>query len=135
MSYLLEILGRGLIAQLAGAFEAFLGTNSDETTEELLEAAEAEPENLGAQVRLAGRYLRSEDAGTARRILVDVLKRDGKHLPARLGLACALDELGRVEAAVEQLGIAQKADPINPAVLFCQIDQKIHFPRAQKFLS
>ena len=119
MSYLLEILGRGLIAHLAGAFEALLGTNTDQTTEELERAADARPDDLAPRVRLAARCLRSDDPALARRIFLDVLARDDAHLPARLGLICALDELGQIEPALEQLRIAQKADPINPAILFC----------------
>ena len=119
MSYLLEILGRGLIAKLSGAFESFLGTSTEETTEQLRQAAESQPDNLEAWVRLAGRYLRNDDPVTAQNILLDVLNRDGSMFSARIGLACALDELGQIEAALEQLRIVQKTDPVNPAVLFC----------------
>ncbi|MBN2561817.1 MAG: tetratricopeptide repeat protein [Phycisphaerae bacterium] len=119
MSYLLEILGRGLIAHLAGAFQAVLDTDNDETTEELIQAAEVQPDNAGAQIRLAARFLHCDDPISARRIFLNLLSRNESHLVARLGLACAYDELGQIESALQQLRIAQKQDAISPAILFC----------------
>jgi tetratricopeptide (TPR) repeat protein len=119
MSYLLEILGRGLIAHLAGAFQAILGCDGDEPTEVLLRAAKAQPTNIDAQLRLAARFLKNDDPISARQIFTELLEHDDTNFAARLGLVCALDELGQVEAALEELRITQKADPLNPAILFC----------------
>jgi len=119
MSYLLEIFGRGLIARMVGAFASVLGTDTEQTPEDVQAAAELHPEDDEAQVRLAGVLLRDSDAVAAREILLDVLSRDRNHRGARLALACAFDELNQVDVALEQMRIAQKADPANPAILFC----------------
>lgn len=118
MSQLLEILGRGLIAHLVGAFDSALGTNTEESIEELERLAECQPDNLSAQTRLGGKLLRVEDPTRARVIFEAILAKDARHLPARLGLACAFDALGQIREALEALRIAQKADPLNPAILF-----------------
>ncbi len=119
MSYLLEIFGRGLIARMVGAFATMLGADGDETLAEAKAAAASQPDDTEAQVRLAGLLLHENEAIAAREILLDVLSRDRNHLGARLALACAFDELNQVDVALEQMRIAQKADPANPAILFC----------------
>lgn len=119
MSYLLEILGRGLIVQLAGAFEDALGAETDETTEDLRKAVDARNNDLDARVRLARRMLSSGEAVTARRLYAEVLEQDEGNFAAHLGLACALDEVGQIEAALDQLRITQKSNPLDPAVLYC----------------
>jgi len=119
MSQLLEVFGRGLIAQMVGAFASALGADRDESLEDVQRIAEANPDDVEIQTRLGGRYLRAEDAVAAREIFLAVLARDNRNLPARLGLACAFDALNQLEVALEQLRIAQKADPTNPAILFC----------------
>ncbi len=118
MSYLLEVLGRGLIAHLAGAFVNALELRSEEPTETLLAAVEEDPDDVNGWVRLGGRYLRDEDPIGARRVFLAALARDKGCLAARLGLACAFDELGQLEVAIEQLRMAQKTAPADPAVLF-----------------
>jgi tetratricopeptide (TPR) repeat protein len=118
MSYLLEALGRGLIAHLAGAFTTVLGMKSDETTEDLRQAVERNEDDVNAWVRLGGRYLRDEDPISARRIFLNVLAMDKTCMAARLGLACAFDDLEQTEVAVEQLRMAQKLAPADPAILF-----------------
>lgn len=118
MSYLLEVLGRGLIAHLAGAFTAILDLRNDESTQDLRRAAEDDPDDAEAGVRLGGRRLRDDDPIAARKIFLAVLAKDKNCLAARLGLACAFDDLGRPEVAIEQLRLAQKSAPDDPAILF-----------------
>lgn len=118
MSYLLEVLGRGLIAHLAGAFVNVLDLKSEEPTEALRGAVEEAPDDANAWIRLGGRYLRDEDPIAARRVFLSALAKDKGCLAARLGLACAFDELGQLEVAIEQLRMAQKVAPADPAVLF-----------------
>ncbi len=119
MSYLLEALGRGLIAHLVGAFDRILGADTDENLAELEQLAEDDPDNVPVKVRLGGRYLRADHATKARAIFEDVLVRSPESFPGRIGLACSFDATGKVEDALSHFRVAQKADPLNPAVLFC----------------
>jgi tetratricopeptide (TPR) repeat protein len=119
MSYLLEILGRGLIAQLVGAFETLLGGATDESIESLREIVANDPGDLGATVRLGARVLRIDDAVEAQRLFRAVLARDERSLAAHVGLACSFDSLNQFDAAIEELRFAQKLDPVHPAILFC----------------
>lgn len=119
MSHLLEVLGRGLIAQLVGAFDSILGTNTEEEIEDLERLVETCPSDVSARVWLGGKLLRSDRIADARRIFEAIIAQDPEHFAARIGLACALDALGRVDLSLEQLRTAQKADPLNPSILFC----------------
>ncbi len=119
MSFLLELLGRGLIAHLVGAFDNIFGKDQEETLGDLQHRAAEQPDDLALQVRLGGRYLRAENPTAAKTLFLSILARVPGHLAARIGLACAFDELGQIDGALDHLRIAQKADPINPAILFC----------------
>lgn len=119
MSYLLEILGRGLIAHLSGAFASNWGNDPDESIDDLRQALAIHPEDEEVMIRLAGQHLRNDEPQIARDIFLEILSRDKNNLSARLGLACVFDELNQVDVALEQMRIAQKADPANPAILFC----------------
>ncbi|HKQ48867.1 MAG TPA: tetratricopeptide repeat protein [Phycisphaerae bacterium] len=119
MSYLLELLGRGLIAHLVGAFDTVFGKDTDETLNDLQHRAAQHPNDTALQVRLGGRYLRAENPAAAKDLFASILAREPGHVPARLGLACASDELGQLDAALDHLRIAQKTEPASPAVLFC----------------
>lgn len=120
MSHILEALGRGLIAHLHGAFGAILGGDEPVDSIGALEAAwRADPADPRLGIRLGGRYLRRDNPTAARAVFEQILARDPAHLAARLGLACALDELNQIEQAMEHLRAAQRTDPVNPAVLFC----------------
>ncbi|MCH8914167.1 MAG: hypothetical protein IIA33_11440, partial [Planctomycetes bacterium] len=57
MSYLLEILGRGLLAQLAAAFRDLLHDDEDLDTQEIEARAEGEPDCPGHRRQLAIRML------------------------------------------------------------------------------
>lgn len=120
MSHLLEVLGRGMLGRIAGAFGKALGAESGEPLDQLEHLVECSPDDVDARIRLGGAYLSNEDAVSARRIFSDILSRKRPSpIAARIGLACALDQLDRVEQSLEQLRIVQKEDPLNPAVLFC----------------
>ena len=67
MSYLLEILGRGLLAELPAAFRQLLADETGLATGELLDACRDDPVNPSSHTRLAARYLADGDL-----IIVDV---------------------------------------------------------------
>jgi len=119
MSSLLETLGRGLLGRLDGAFASVLGLDTDDTLEALETAVETNPEDVDQRIRLAGRYLRADDPSAARRLFLSVLTEDESHTAARIGLACALDDLGQIDQALEQLKVVQQNGPAGAAVLFC----------------
>lgn len=119
MSYLLELLGRGLIAHLSGAFAGLLGLKSNETIEELQEVVEANPHDLSAAIRLGGKQLKADNPSAARIAFESVLAQDASQLAAHIGMACAMDAVNQLDGAIEHLRAAQKLDPISPAVLFC----------------
>src|SRR5438128_97277 len=103
MSYLLEILGRGLIAQLVGAFDGlFCGRDADappteESTESLERIVAQDGDDFGAAVRLGVRKLRDDDATGAQRLFRAVLAHDERNLAARVGLACTFDSLNQFD--------------------------------------
>lgn len=119
MSHLLEVFGRGLIAHLSGAFGEMLGFRTDASTAALERAAAADPNDIDTLIKLGGRRLRDNEPVPARETFLRVLAIDRDNQAARIGLACAFDELNQVEVSLEQMRIAQKQDPTSPAILFC----------------
>ena len=123
MSHLLEIVGRGLLAELRAAFaEVFRDDPSVETA--AIHVWVQEEPNCGAHHRSLGTHLLSEgQLRQARHALERALQIDERDEIARLGLACVLDEQGRTSAAVEQLRITlvdhQKTDASWFALGFC----------------
>ncbi len=118
MGYLLECLGRGLLGSLSNAFEAPLGDASDEPTASLLQAAQERPSDSRRHVQLGRRYLKEGRFSGALETFKAALDIDAHALVPRIGLACALDELGRADEAIKHLRTAQKQDPTDPAILF-----------------
>lgn len=119
MSHLLEVLGRGLIAHLVGAFDSVLGAGSGEELEELERRVAENPKSISARINLGGKLLRCDQTAAAQKLFEQIVANEPDHFGARIGLACALDALGKIEASLEQLRYAQKSDPLNPSILFC----------------
>ena len=118
MSYLLEVLGRGLLAELAAAFRDLLRDDGHFSTQELEGYVEREPDSLEYRRKLAVRLLADGQCGRARNTLIDGLKIDPADRLCRIGLACALDELGLTRAAAEQLRTTLEHHPDDGATLF-----------------
>lgn len=101
MSYLLEILGRGLIAKLAAAFREFLPENQDCAINESLDhRADNGP---GASVSTALRLLESSRFSEACDVFRELLETEPSNIAAGVGLACALDQLGGTQEAARTL--------------------------------
>ena len=118
MSHLLEILGRGLLSELAAAFRKLLTDDGRFSTVELREQAAESPNDLDAQKRLGARHLADRNYVAARdvyRTCVDLAPDD---TTARAGLACAMDELGDAEGSIRQLQTARLREPENGPLLF-----------------
>ena len=118
MSFLLEILGRGLLTELAAAFRNLLADDDTVPTQQLREAVQKRDATDDDYVKLGIRYLRDRDIIGAKAMFTAACAIRTDHATARIGLACALDDLGRTESAVTQLQSALEAHPQDPALLF-----------------
>lgn len=118
MAYLLESLGRGLLGSLSSAFEAQLADTCDLPTVALVETARERPNDAAAQVRLGRRYLKEARFSPAKDAFSRALRLERHNLAARLGLLCALDELGRPDEVLKHLRTAQRLLPTDPSILF-----------------
>lgn len=121
MSYLLEMLGRGLLANLWGAFPDQLPLDERVTLEEhagAVRSAEGE-DDVVATARYGVALLRNERFVEARELYATLLKRVPDHVPGLLGLACAVEQLGQRDRAATLLQRAAELEPQNPAIAFC----------------
>jgi superkiller protein 3 len=120
MSQTLEVLGRGLLSSLKAGFQAVLRDNEpDSTVEELRERSRTSPGDPEPWISLGQRFLRQLRTVQARECFEHAVNLDDELAHARLGLACALDELGRTDKAMEQLNEVRHQHPDDPAVCFC----------------
>jgi superkiller protein 3 len=118
MSHLLEILGRGLLAELAAAFRDLLYDDGQYSADELYEALQRCPNDPSAAISLGARHLAVRKLEQARKAFAAALQIDPQHLVGRVGLACVLDEMGDTGQAIEQLNLARKDHPGDATVLF-----------------
>ena len=118
MSYLLEILGRGLLAELSAAFRDVLHDDGHYATRELVAFVERDPDDLQARLRLALRMLGDRQFNRARDEFLAAMTIDASARTARIGLACTLDELGQTEAALPHLRTAVSDDPEDAPTWF-----------------
>ncbi|RME36457.1 MAG: tetratricopeptide repeat protein [Planctomycetota bacterium] len=117
MSYLLEILGRGLLAELAAAFRDTL-VDDGLPTATLERAVRDHPQDTERLCRLGIRRLREQQHVRAKELFEKAIRIDPSHRAARIGLACVLDETGSTPEAVEHLRRLQEEDAEDPAVWF-----------------
>ncbi len=105
MSYMLEILGRGLVSELAAVFGAELRDDGCLSLDELqADVSDAAGEATVANYHsLAVRLLADHQFGAARAHWKQALAIDPTNRAARIGFACTLDELGLTHEAMEQI--------------------------------
>ena len=118
MSYLLEILGRGLLAELSAAFHDLLHDDGHHSTEELLHAFEGTTRHPQAAISYGTRCLANRDNVSARKAFEAARMIEPDNLAAAVGLACVCDEVGHIEDAVEHLHAVRPNYPDEPALLF-----------------
>ena len=118
MSYLLEILGRGLLAELSAAFRDVLHDDGHFSTEELRTARQRRPDDPEPCVRLGQRHLAQRDYASAQTAFEAALKIEPDNLAARVGAACAADELGRTNEVAHHLQLARRYHENDATVLF-----------------
>jgi tetratricopeptide (TPR) repeat protein len=120
MNPVLEVLSRGLLSSLSGGFAALLqDPDPNPTVQELKHQARRDPNNPTPWVRLGTRFLRQYRVVPAKDCFERAAAIDDESAPARLGLACALDELGHTDQAIAHLLDVQRCDPFDAAVSFC----------------
>ncbi|MCB9851225.1 MAG: hypothetical protein H6817_11050, partial [Phycisphaerales bacterium] len=103
MSYLLEIVGRGLLAELSAAFRDRLDDLTDVPTAGLSRLVKAHPEKASHHVRIGIRALSERKSVDARGHFEDALTREPDNVVALVGLACALDDCGQPAEAAGHL--------------------------------
>ncbi len=118
MSFMLEILGRGLLTELAAAFRNVLSDDEETPTGQLRESVQQKTSTDEDYVRLGIRYLRDRDIIGAKAMFTAACAIRHDNATARIGLACALDELGRTDSAISQMQTALQSHPQDPALLF-----------------
>ena len=94
MSQLLEILGRGLLAELRSAFAEILNDDDDGSTADIASGVQRRPDDVTLLNKLAIRMLTKGHLRQAYLTFQDALKIQGHNDVARLGLACVMDEQG-----------------------------------------
>ena len=120
MSHILEVLGRGLLSSLSGAFQSVLrDTEPEATVQELRARAKQHTSDPAPWLLLGGRFMRQLRAVEARDCFSRAVAIDDESGEARIGLACAMDELGRTEEAIAQLREVQSMHPDDVGVSFC----------------
>ncbi len=119
MSYLLEILGRGLLTELSGAFGSLIEDDGHFGTHELEAAVAREPDDPGHHRRLGVRMLSLQDARAAERSFRRALALAPDDPAARVALACVQDAAGSVHEALETLAAARDAKS-DSAIRFAQ---------------
>ena len=118
MSYLLEILGQGLLTELLAAFRTVLPPADQASCQTLKDAVRQPGATAADYVRLGACFLHQRDVIGAKAVFAKAVDVAPDDRTARIGLACALDELGRTEEAVENLRVAHQRAPHDATVLF-----------------
>ncbi len=118
MSYILELLGKGLQSELGDQLARYFWapqTQSMAQLEALSQKCPAEPET---HLRLGLAYLRAEQIEEAMEHLQQACRLKPDWLGGRLALAAACEEAGQTARALEQLEIGNQNAPGEVPVLF-----------------
>ncbi|MCG3138347.1 MAG: Lipopolysaccharide assembly protein B [Phycisphaerae bacterium] len=119
MSYLLEIVGRGLISSLQGALRSKWPDVSHLTLAELHDKVQQHPEEVEAETLLGLKLLEQQEYMAAKHHFEQVISQDDEAIDAILGLAAVEDQLGQVSAALAWLNEARLIHILDPVILFC----------------
>jgi len=118
MSQLLEILGRGLLSELAAAFRTLLCDTNSRTTTELESAAASNDAGHEDRRLLAVRLLHEHAYPRATKLFRALLDDNAEDHTARIGLACALDAGGQTRRALSVLSEALRYHSAEPPLWF-----------------
>lgn len=118
MSYLLEALGRGLLADLRSAFESQLPAPGKEGSEALRARLEVSPDSFDLAMRLGMACLSQVRLSEARDAFEKARQLRPVSAQPLVALACVNDELGHLDGAIKYLNAAQRRDSQDPAIVF-----------------
>ena len=118
MSYLLELLGRGLDNDLGDVLDRYFWSPSGQSLDQLKEQVAAHPKWPDAWCRVGVAYLRALHVPKAIEHLSEACRRKPDYVAARLALAAAHDEQGHPDRAMEHLKIANLNSPGQVRILF-----------------
>jgi len=118
VSSLLEILGKGLEANVGETLERFFRHGAGKSVAELEDLCRQQPDRGSLRYQLGLAYLRGMQLSQAASHLSQACRLEPDHLPARLALASAYDDMGDSQKALEHLQVANRTHPGAPAVLF-----------------
>ena len=118
MSYLLEALGRGLLADLRAAFDQQLPALPDDRPDTLQARLADSPTSVDLAMRLGLALLREARLRESQQALETARTLDPAAVAPRLALACVCDELGQLDQALAHLQDAQRMDARDPAIAF-----------------
>ncbi|MHC4984842.1 MAG: tetratricopeptide repeat protein, partial [Planctomycetota bacterium] len=118
MSYLLELLGRGLDHGLGDVLARYYWSPSRYSLDELAEQADGQPDLPDLQCQLGVALLRAVQLPAAIERLSTACHLKPDYLAARLALAAALDESGQPAEAIEHLRLANLNHTGDVRILF-----------------
>ena len=118
MSNLLDMLGKGLDANVGETLERHLRVGSGQSIDQLRRRCRLEGDRPELHRRLGLAYLHGMQFSEAVEHLRRACRDRPDDLPTRVALAATYDEMGQPEKALEQLRVANQVQPGAVAVLF-----------------
>jgi len=118
VGYLLQLLARGLEANVGETLARHLRAGASQPLDDLAAAATENPADAEAQCRAGLACLQGMRFAPAADHLAEACRLKPDHLSARLALASAYDEMGRSQEALTHLQIANETHSGSPPVLF-----------------
>jgi len=118
VSYLLELLGRGLQGEMADLLDRYFRSGPTCSIEQLKASCRQHPDWPDLHLQLGLAYLRAVQVPEAITYLARACRRKPDYLAARLALAAAHEENGDPTAAMEQLRIANQTHPGETHIIF-----------------
>jgi len=123
VSYLLELLGKGLNNDLGDVLDRWFWSPQTQSLQQLRDSCDEHPDWPDLQFKLGLAYLRAMQLDEAIRHLEKACRRKPDYLAARLALASAYEENSDPARALDQLKIANQTHsgevPILFAIGFC----------------
>lgn len=118
MSYLLELMGNGLLGELLSAFKSQLPEPGADDLAALRERRQDSPTSFDLAMRHGMACLAESRWSEAREAFSDAMELSSSPVQPALGLACVSDELGQTDQTLRYLFHAHADDPTDPAVVF-----------------